>query len=156
MVIYYSHSLDDHPAFVLCIQDLHLYWKLKLFSFGTITNLSESLPIWTADSCNLLGLLSYSSGGWRNFFPFVPVSLQISKSRSAKQAGIHTAEDDILVSKKWAKILIPAGRRFLAENVLFLQSHLIIAFKLMSLSCEQIQSAVYQREIRSQQEDEVD
>lgn len=64
----------------------------------------------------------------KKFFLFVPVSLQVSESRSAKLAGVHRAEVDILESKKRAEVLIPAGRRFLTENVLFLQSHLITAF----------------------------
>lgn len=44
-------------------------------------------------------LLSSYSGGWI-FSTFVSISLQVSDSRSANQAGVHRAEDNILVTQK--------------------------------------------------------
>lgn len=134
----------------------YLYWKLKQLSFGAITKLSESLPIQIADGCNLLGLLSFYSCGGRKFFPvcssFITDKwIQICKaSRSSQGWGWYSCE------LKKSETLITAGWRHLTEIVLLLLSHLIITFKLMSLSCKQIQSQLYIRDRYSQQQSGVD
>lgn len=91
----------------------------------------------------------------KKFFPFCSSFItdkwnQICKASSSQGWGWYSCE----CKKSWN--LDTCREKIPHRKCAISQSHLIIAFKVMPLSCEQRQSAVYQRQIQSQQQNEVD